>query len=66
MPERWGDLHRVHDAGISRQVHAIYEPAARIAAVISCGTDLRAGDSCLAAIHTGIVEQGTELAEASE
>jgi hypothetical protein len=61
MPERWGNLYRVHHAWFSGQVHAFHESASRIAVVIARGADLRPSDPCLAKIHPGFFKQGTEL-----
>src|SRR5271154_5548609 len=56
MPECGGNLHRMHDAGIPGQVHAVHEPATGVATFIGGGDDVWAGDSCAAAVYAGFTE----------
>src|ERR1700733_10730008 len=56
MPERRWDLYRMHDAGVSGQVHAVHEPAARIASFFGGGDDLWAGDSRVAKVHAVVAQ----------
>jgi hypothetical protein len=58
MPERGGYLHWVYDARIPGQIYAFHESAARIAAFFQRSDDLRARNSRIAAVYTGLVEQG--------
>ena len=53
MPERGGYLHWVPG-----QIYAFHESAARIAAFFQRSDDLRARNSRIAAVYTGLVEQG--------
>jgi hypothetical protein len=55
----------MHDARISRQIYALHESAAGVAAFLCRGSDLRAGDSLFAEVYTNVVEQGTKLAAKS-
>jgi len=61
VPKRGWNLHRMHDAGFSGQVHAVYEPAAGFAAVFQRGDDVWPGNSRVAAVHTGVIEQRAVL-----
>ena len=56
MPERRGHLHRMYHAGLSRQVHALYEPAAGLSVVFRCGSDLWARHPRLEAYHAIIAK----------
>ena len=49
-------LHRMHHAGLSRQIYAIHGPAAGVAAVVKRGDDVWQGDSCPAPVHTGVAQ----------
>jgi len=66
MPERRRHLHRMHHAGLSGQVHAVYEPAAGFIAFFGSGHDVRPSDSRVTPIHAGLAEQGTTLEESCE
>jgi hypothetical protein len=46
----------MHDAGLSGQVHAVYEPAAGFAAFFGRRDDVWTRDSRASAIHAGVVE----------
>jgi hypothetical protein len=59
-------LYWLHHAGISRQIHAVHEPAAGISAIVERGVNLRPGHSRLAAFHAGFAEQGTGVEDSSE
>jgi hypothetical protein len=41
----------MHDAGVSGQVHAVYESTARLSAFIERRDDVWTGDSRVATIH---------------
>ena len=56
LPEHRRHLHRMHDAGFSRQVHAFHEPAAGIPSVIQRRHDLWPGDPRVAALRSGFFE----------
>src|ERR1700733_7007977 len=56
MPECWRDLYRVHDAGISGQVYAVYESAAWFVVIGGRGDDIWKGDTCVEEIYAGVVE----------
>jgi hypothetical protein len=58
-------MHWMHNAGISRQIHAVYESATRVFAVVCRGSDLRAGDSFPSQVYPGIPEQRARMAAAS-
>ena len=58
LPERRRHLHRLHHAGLSRQVHAVHGPAAGLAALVRRGHDLRTGHPRPAPLHAGVPEQG--------
>ena len=64
MPEYWGDLHRLHDAWLSGQIHAVHESTARIITFFEGCDDLRPRDPCAPEVYPGIAEQGAELAGA--
>ena len=66
LPECRRNLHRLHDARISGQVHAVHESAAGVAALLERGDDVRPGDSCAAPVHPGIAEQRAELAKPAQ
>jgi hypothetical protein len=66
MPERWRHLYRMHYAGLSRQVHAVYEPATRLIAFFGRGHDIWSGDSRVTPVHTSVTEQGTAVEDSSE
>src|SRR5450755_908093 len=57
------NLYWMHHAGFPRQVHAVYESAARLVAVFGGGADLWTSDSCPAAVYAGLHEQRTRLAQ---
>src|ERR1700691_3306149 len=63
VSKRRRNLYRMHHAGLSGQIHAVHEPAARFTAFFRSGDDLRAGDSCLTSLHASIPEQGAALAQ---
>jgi hypothetical protein len=63
MPERWRHLHWVYDAGFSRQIYAVHEPAARIAAFFERGDDLWTCDSRVAPVYAGLLKQGAFVEE---
>jgi hypothetical protein len=44
----------MHHAGLSRQIHAVHEPAAGFIAVFERCDDLWPGDSRFAPVHAGI------------
>jgi hypothetical protein len=46
----------MHDAGISGQIHALYESAAGFVVVVECGDDLRPSDPCAAQVYASFVE----------
>src|SRR5580658_3690707 len=56
MPKRRGDLHWMYDAGVSGQVHAIYESAAWFATFFGGSDDVWPRDSCVASIHPGVAQ----------
>ena len=56
VPECGRDLHRLHHAGVSGQIHAVHESASGLAAVFESGDDIRPGDSRAAAVYAGVVE----------
>lgn len=56
----------MHDARFSRQVHALYESAAWLAALLQRCPDLRESYSRIAPVHPGISEQRAELAATAE
>ncbi len=62
VPQRRGDLHRVYDAGVPRQISAVHGPAAGVATLVRGGTDVRQSHSGPAPVHAGLVEQGTRQA----
>jgi len=64
LPQCGWNLHRLHDAGVSRQIHALYEPTAWIAAFLGSGTDIRTRDSCPTQVYAGLTEQSSKLAAA--
>jgi hypothetical protein len=66
MPKRRRDLHRVHHAWFSGQVHAVHEPAAGFAAFFGRGSDVWPRDSRLAAVHAGVAQQGASLEDSCE
>ena len=53
MPERGRHLHRLHHAGLPRQIHAVHESAAGLAAVVQRGADVRQSDPRAAEIYPG-------------
>src|SRR4029077_20831905 len=65
MSQRRRHLHRVYDAGLSRQVHAFYESAAGFSFVVDCGSNLWTRHSGLAPFHTVVAEQRAQLAQTS-
>jgi hypothetical protein len=62
LSQCWRHLHWMYDAWIPRQIHALYESAAGLFAIVPCGCDIWRSDSCIAAIYTELVEQRTKLA----
>jgi hypothetical protein len=44
-------MYWMHDAGVSGQVHAVYESAAGFSAFLERRDDVWKGDSCVATIH---------------
>jgi hypothetical protein len=61
LPECGRHLHRMHDAGFSGQVHAVYESAAGLAFVFRGGADLRPGHPRAAQVYPGLVESSAKL-----
>src|SRR5438477_12562473 len=59
MPERGRNLHRMHDARLSGQIHAVYEPTPGIVAVVPSSTNVWSGDSRAPAVYPGVFKQGT-------
>ena len=51
VPQRRRDLHRLHHAGLSRQVPAVHGPAAGLAALVRRGHDVRPRDPGAAPVH---------------
>src|SRR5580704_7957673 len=64
MSQHRRDLYRLHYAGIPGQVHAFHESTAWLAAVLQCRLNLWQGYSRSSAVHSGLAQQRTELAEA--
>jgi hypothetical protein len=64
LSKRRRNLHRLHDAGLSGQVHALHESAAWVVAFIQRSDDLRQGDSCASQVYTGVAQSRTLLAQA--
>ena len=63
LPERRRHLHRLHDARLPRQVHAVHGRAARGAAVVDGRRRCTAGSiRALAAVHQRHGQQGAEVA----
>ena len=62
LPERGRDLHRVHDAGVPRQVHAVHGRAARRARVLGRQRHVRLGHPHPAHLHRQDGGQGAEVA----
>src|SRR6476660_3932200 len=62
MSECGRDLYWLHDAWLSRQVHAVYEPTTGFTAVVPRGHDIRKGDPRLAKVHSGIAKHRASLA----
>ena len=62
LPQRGWNLHWLHHAGVSRQIHALHEPAARLSAFFGRSPNLWSGNSCIAQVHTGFAQQSAELA----
>ena len=58
------NLHRLHHARLSRQVHAVHESAAGLAVVFGRGADLWTSDSRAAPVYAVVAEQRAELAQA--
>jgi hypothetical protein len=58
LSKRGRDLHRLHNARISRQVHAVHGPAAGLDAIYPGDSKLRPGHSRVASLYTGFDEQG--------
>jgi hydrogenase small subunit len=56
MPQCWGNLHRMHHAGVSRQVHALHESAPGLPVVVRRRPNLWAGYSRLAPLYPGIAQ----------
>jgi len=61
LSEHRRHLHRLHDAGVSRQVYAVHEPTARVSPLVKCSVNVWAGDSCASSLYPGILEQRAEL-----
>jgi hypothetical protein len=49
----------MHDAGVSGQVHAVYESTARLSAFFERRDDIWTGDSCVEKVHPVLAQQGT-------
>ena len=64
LPKCRRHLHRMHNAGLSRQIHAVHESAAWVFAVISRRDNLWQCNSCFAPLHASLAEQGASLAKA--
>src|SRR5277367_6033897 len=62
LPERGWNLHRLHNAGLPRQVHAVHGCAAGIARVGGNDRPLRKDDSRAAFDYQHHGEQRTEMA----
>ena len=58
------NLHWLHHAGFSGQVHAVHEPAAGFAFVLGRRPDLWTGDSCAAPVYAVIAQQRAGMAQA--
>ena len=56
LPKCRRDLHWLHNARISRQVHAVHGPTAGLDAIYPGDSELRQGHPRPAIIHTGIDE----------
>jgi len=56
MSECGRDLYWLHDAWLSRQVHAVYEPTTGFITVVPRGDDLWESDPRFAKVHSGVVE----------
>src|SRR5438093_8436372 len=63
MSQRWRCLHRLHDAGFSRQIHVLYGPAAGIAAIVARGCDVWKSNTGITKVYTVFYEQRTGLAQ---
>src|SRR6202030_927188 len=62
LSERGRHLHRLHDAWLSGQVHAVHGPAPRRGCFLRRFWTLRTGDSKSAFDHPAHREQGTSMA----
>src|SRR5579862_1808932 len=56
LPKCRRDLHWMHDAGLSGQIHAVYESAAGFAAVVEGGGDVWKSDTRAAQVYAGVDE----------
>src|ERR1700686_3244451 len=64
VPQRGRNLHRMHDAWFSGQVHAVYESAARFSAFLERRDDVWTGHSCVEKVHAVLSEQRTVVESA--
>ena len=62
LPERGRHLHRLHDAGLPRQVHAVHGRAARRRRLLEPDRRLRQDDPAPALDHQQDRQQGTQVA----
>src|SRR6185437_7363330 len=58
------NLHWLHHAGFSGQVHAVHEPAARFSVVVGSGADVWTCDSRPAPVYAVIAQQRARMAQA--
>ena len=63
LPQRRRRLHRLHDARVPGQVHAVHGHAAGRTALVDRGDDLRPHRSRPAQVHASVDESGTGVAE---
>jgi len=49
-------MYRMHDAGVSGQVHAVYESTARFSAFFERRDDVWTGDSCVEKVYAVLAE----------
>src|SRR5215475_4897308 len=64
LPERRRRLHRLHDAGVPRQVHALHGRAPRRQDVVLGRPDVRPGGACAAQLHHRLARAGAGVAQA--
>ena len=63
LPQRGRHLHRLHDAGLPRQVHAVHGRAARRQALDQRGRPLRQDHQAAARRHHADARQGAQVAQ---